>query len=161
MVKHLLKVSSNLYSLIYFDLLIVLGNVVHFAQAIEEVYEQLPLRLIDSDNIIVTERRENILNVKQFTVRPKLLFEALVWLKNSNHLYNNVEIIDRVESDYNINNIIVDKNIINYNVVEKNIPINEKTIHMPSHNNGYDNFVIIKSMSYTYSFRILYFITHI
>jgi hypothetical protein len=82
LVKHLLKVSSNLYSLIYFVLLIVLGNVVHFAQAIEEVYEQLPLRLIDSDNIIVTERRENILNVKQFTVRPKLLFEALVWLKN-------------------------------------------------------------------------------
>ena len=94
------------------------GNVVHFAQAIEEVYEQLPLRLIDSDNIIVTERRENILNVKQFTVRPKLLFEALVWLKNNNHLYNNVEIVDRVEQDFNINYIIVEKNI-NLNEHEK------------------------------------------
>ena len=44
-----------------------LGNVVHFAQAIEEVFEQLPLKLIDSDNIIVTDKRENVSNIKQFS----------------------------------------------------------------------------------------------
>ena len=44
------------------------------------MYEQLPLKLIDADNIIVTEKRENIAHVKQFTVRPKLLYEGLVWL---------------------------------------------------------------------------------
>ena len=75
---------------------------------IEEVYEQLPLKLIDADNIIVTEKRENIAHVKQFTVRPKLLYEGLVWLKHCNKLYNNVEIVQRTEQDFNVNNIVIE-----------------------------------------------------
>ncbi len=71
------------------------GNVIHFAQAIEEVYEQLPLKLIDSDNIIVTEKNVNVTHINQFCVRPKLLYEGLIWLKNNNKLYTNVDIVER------------------------------------------------------------------
>lgn len=71
------------------------------------MYEQLPLKLIDCDNIIVTEKRENVTNIKQFNIRPKLLLDGLIWLKNNNQLYSNVEIVDRLNEDFNIDNIIV------------------------------------------------------
>jgi len=83
--------------------------VVHFAQSIEEVYEQLPLKLIESDNIIVTEKRENVANIKQFNIRPKLLLDGLIWLKNNNKLYRNVEIVEILNEDFNIDNIIVEQ----------------------------------------------------
>ena len=85
------------------------GNVVHFAQSIEEIYEQLPLKLIDTDNIIVTEKRANVDTIKQFNVRPKKLYEGLLWLKNNNKLYSNVQIIDRPDIEYHVDNIVVEE----------------------------------------------------
>jgi hypothetical protein len=94
----------SLFKIIEFE-----GNVVHFAQSIEEVYEQLPLKLVDCDNIIVTEKRENVANIKQFNIRPKLLLDGLIWLKNNNKLYRNVEIVEILNEDFNIDNIIVEQ----------------------------------------------------
>jgi hypothetical protein len=49
------------------------------------------LKLIESDNIIVTEKRENIAHVKQFIVRPNLLYDGLIWLMSSNNCFQCVE----------------------------------------------------------------------
>jgi hypothetical protein len=109
---------ANLHLKVYMVILILIslfkiiefeGNVVHFAQSIEEVYEQLPLKLVDCDNIIVTEKRENVANIKQFNIRPKLLLDGLIWLKNNNKLYRNVEIVEILNEDFNIDNIIVEQ----------------------------------------------------
>jgi hypothetical protein len=92
------------------------GNVVHFAQCVEEIHEQLldpirllPLKLTDSSNIIVTEKKENVSTIKQFAVRPQLLYEALIWLQLNNPLYNNIQIIRRDDEDFNLNNITVQR----------------------------------------------------
>ena len=46
------------------------GNVIHFAQCVEEVIEQLPLRGKDSDCIVVTESLAGINRLKELQVRP-------------------------------------------------------------------------------------------
>ncbi len=40
------------------------------------------------------------------------LYDGLIWLKNSNKLYNNVEIVERFDKDYNIADIIIESNFI-------------------------------------------------
>ena len=70
------------------------GNVVHFAQSVDEVIEQLPLQLNQAGLIIVSESLEGIKRRKEFKVRPEKLIEALNWLKNNNHLYRNITILN-------------------------------------------------------------------
>ena len=74
----------------------------------------------------MTEKRENVSNIKQFSVRPKKLYEALLWLKNNNKLYSNVDIVEREEKDYNVNDIIIENN-----VKEIDATINEKESFLP------------------------------
>jgi hypothetical protein len=74
----------------------------------------------------VTEKRENVSNIKQFSVRPKKLYEALLWLKNNNKLYSNVDIVEREEKDYNVNDIIIENN-----VKEIEVLLDEKESFLP------------------------------
>lgn len=69
----------------------------HFAQSIEEVYDQLPLNITDTDNIIVTENIENVSKQSEFSVRPQIVHKALQWLIKNNSLYNNVKINENIK----------------------------------------------------------------
>ena len=69
------------------------GTCVHFAQCVEEIHEQLPLSIEDSQVVIVSESLENIKTNRQFQIRPKYIKNALDWLMINNILY--VEVIQR------------------------------------------------------------------
>lgn len=83
------------------------GTCVHFPQAIEEVSEQLPLGIKDSQVIVVTETLQNIEANEEFQCRPKLIKEKLTWLLANNHLYSDVQMVDRPDSDYLLHHIFV------------------------------------------------------
>jgi hypothetical protein len=59
------------------------------------------------------------------------LYEGLIWLINNNKLYSNVDIVEREEIDFNINEIIfennkiptIDEEIITVKVIENIIPM--------------------------------------
>ena len=55
-----------------------------------------------------------------------MLYEALLWLKNNNKLYSNVDIVEREEKDYNVNDIIIENN-----VKETDALLNEKESLLP------------------------------
>ncbi len=84
------------------------GNVVHFAQQIEEIEEQLPLGIDQVDQIIVNETFQNISKLEQFLVRPSYLYIGLEWLIKNNHLYSNVRKAAQVNKNFDINKIIID-----------------------------------------------------
>ena len=56
------------------------GNIIDFAQQVEELQEQLPIRITQTDNIIVVENLKNLDKINQFEIRPTLVYEALKWL---------------------------------------------------------------------------------
>jgi hypothetical protein len=85
------------------------GNVIHFAQCVEEVVEQLPLRAKDSGCIIVSELLIGPKRLKEFMVRSNKVYEALKWLKENNILYKNVIILTREENELNVPVIISKK----------------------------------------------------
>ncbi len=59
------------------------------------------------------------------------MYEGLIWLINNNKLYSNVDIVEREEIDFNINEIIfennkiptIDEEIITVKVIENIIPM--------------------------------------
>ena len=83
-------------------------TVTHFAQSSEEVAQHLPLKLIETDNIIVVEKTQNVDNIKQFQIRPKLVYEALNWLKSNNKLFRTIEIVQLDDEDFNLNNMTIE-----------------------------------------------------
>jgi len=56
------------------------------------------------------------------------LYDGLIWLKNSNKLYNNVEIVERFDRDYNIADIIIESNLIPTIPPGDVVPIVEKIV---------------------------------
>lgn len=95
-----------------FGQLALKGNVVHFAQDVNEINEQLPLNIKESPNIIVTESLDNINKTNQFIIRPDLIQNALNWLIKNNILYKNVKINNLNFSNLDINSIVIDSNNI-------------------------------------------------
>jgi hypothetical protein len=83
------------------------GNVIHFAQQIEEVSDVLPRNMNDIDVIIVNESLKNIDKVNQLLVRPHYILEALNWLIVHNCLYNNVKKINTNIKQYDLTQIII------------------------------------------------------
>ena len=83
------------------------GNIIHFAQQVEELQEQLPIRITQTDNIIVVENLKNLDKINQFEIRPTLVYEALKWLIKNNPLYNKVKCVEHELLDYDINTIII------------------------------------------------------
>ena len=124
----------------------VKGSIVSFPQDVQEIPEQLPLRVCDSNVIIVSETLDRVKRKREFEIRPDFLKRALLWLQTNNHLYRNIDIVDRdIETDLNIENIvqIVPKNHIdtkyeyNYLRVQDYIEILNGTIrsHSPIFSN--------------------------
>jgi len=74
---------------------------------VEEVHEQPPLDIKDSQVVVVTETLENLKSNKQFQVRPKYLKKALHWLVINNELYKDVEILERKAEYYDLNGIFL------------------------------------------------------
>jgi len=68
------------------------GQAILFAQAIEEISEQLPLPIARTGMIIVCEQLENVERYRQFQVNVQNLSAALSWLIQNNPLYRNVSI---------------------------------------------------------------------
>lgn len=83
------------------------GNIIHFAQQVEELQEQLPIRITQTDNIIVVENLKNLDKINQFEIRPTLVYEALKWLIKNNPLYNKVKCAQHALLDYDVNIIII------------------------------------------------------
>lgn len=79
----------------------------HFAQCVEEIHEQLPLEIKDSQFIIVAESLEGVKKTKEFDVRPKYLNRALDWLIINNRLYHDVDVVDREARDYDLGHVFV------------------------------------------------------
>jgi len=78
----------------------VKGSCIYFAQSVEDVVEQLPIRPDDSGIMIVSENLENIQRTRQLQIRPAYIYEALQWLKVHNKLYANVQVMDRDFTQY-------------------------------------------------------------
>ena len=68
------------------------GQAVLFGQDLEEVAEQLPLRMSSAGIVIVCEQLESVQRQRQFSVDIQRLWTALNWLKENNQLYRNVQI---------------------------------------------------------------------
>lgn len=83
------------------------GNVIHFAQQIEEVSDALPRNMNDIDTIIVNESLKSLDKVNQLLVRPHYVLDALNWLITHNCLYNNVKKIKTNSQQFNLTQIIV------------------------------------------------------
>ncbi len=81
----------------------------HFAQCVEEIDEQLPLKPSQTNALIVSERLKGLDRVKQFQIRPKHLYRALKWLKTNNHLYKNVKITQLSQQELSLDQIVVNE----------------------------------------------------
>jgi hypothetical protein len=53
------------------------GTCVHFPQCVEEIHEQLPLHIQDSQMIVVCESLQGLNKTKEFNIRPKYIKSAL------------------------------------------------------------------------------------
>ena len=73
----------------------------------EELHEQLPLNIKDSQVVIVSENFVGLDKTKQFQVRPKIVNQALHWLINNNHLYKDVQVIQRNDDEYHLKHILI------------------------------------------------------
>ena len=78
------------------------GNTITFEQDLKRIITVLPLLPKDLPFIILESANEN--NTLEFTVRPQLLLDALVWLKANNHLYKNVTISEENLDHYQRSN---------------------------------------------------------
>jgi hypothetical protein len=83
------------------------GTCVHFPQCVEELHEQLPLHIKDSQMIVVCESLQGLSKTKEFNVRPKYIREALNWLIKNNRLYHDVKIVEREDGELDVNKICV------------------------------------------------------
>lgn len=92
------------------------GNVIHFAQQVEEIYEQLPLTMSQTNNIIVNESLDKLDKIKELFIRPNLIYTALRWLIKNNYLYANVQIYQRDPTSYDINDNII-QSLRNFNKI--------------------------------------------
>ena len=99
------------------------GSCTHFAQCVEEINEQLPLGMIDSQVVVVSETLEGLDKCRDFKVRPKKLRIALEWLIKNNKLYEGVKIINRVDSDFQIKDAFIK---CNTGAVEKKVNAESK-----------------------------------
>jgi hypothetical protein len=95
----------------------------HFAQCVEEIAEQLPLKLTQSKTIIVAQELQNVKNTRQFNIRPHYVNQTLKWLKANNILYQNVKITPLSEKDIDLDQIIV-KQTANHITIPKQISSN-------------------------------------
>jgi hypothetical protein len=83
------------------------GNVIHFAQQIEEVSDSLPRNMNEIDIIIVNESLKSLDKVNQLLIRPHFVFEALNWLITHNCLYNNIKKIPKNLEQFNLSQIMI------------------------------------------------------
>ena len=68
------------------------GNVINFCQDIQEFALKLPHRIEDLQSIITVRFQNNRANSCDFRVRANKVVEALVWLKENNEYYHDIEI---------------------------------------------------------------------
>jgi hypothetical protein len=47
------------------------GTRVHFPQCVEELHEQLPLSIKDSQTVVVCESLQGLQKTREFQIRPK------------------------------------------------------------------------------------------
>ena len=83
------------------------GTCVHFAQCVEEVNEQLPLRIQDSQIIIVSELLKGDKKTRDHNIRPKYVRQALEWLIAKSVLYRDVVLVERTDYEYDLNHVFV------------------------------------------------------
>ncbi|KAL5702521.1 hypothetical protein ACHQM5_027733 [Ranunculus cassubicifolius] len=69
------------------------GNVINFAQDVNEIAEKLPYKPEDLTAILVVNK-SGLRSSKEFRVRREFVRQALVWLKLHNPHYRNLEIAD-------------------------------------------------------------------
>jgi hypothetical protein len=69
------------------------GLVIHFPQKVNEVIQQLPLQLPESDMLLVSEDFSGVEAIKEFQISPHRVYSALKWLKSNNNLYANIDIV--------------------------------------------------------------------
>lgn len=80
------------------------GQAVLFGQDIEEIADQLPLRMSSAGLVIVCEQLESVQRLRRFSVNIQNLRAALDWLISNNPLYGNVT-INFNDDNYDINEI--------------------------------------------------------
>ncbi|KAH9639682.1 hypothetical protein HF086_002508 [Spodoptera exigua] len=68
------------------------GQAVLFGQDVEEIAEQLPLRISSAGLVIICEQLESVERLRQFSVNIQKLRAALDWLIANNPLYRNVTV---------------------------------------------------------------------
>lgn len=68
------------------------GQAVLFGQDIEEIADQLPLRMSSAGLVIVCEQLESVQRLRRFSVNIQNLRAALDWLISNNPLYGNVTV---------------------------------------------------------------------
>lgn len=71
----------------------------------EEVNEQLPLRIQDSQIVIVSESLKGVKKTRDLNIRPKYVRQALEWLMANNVLY--VVLVERTDDEYDLNHVFV------------------------------------------------------
>ena len=67
------------------------GNIINFPQNVQEVADILPLKISDDSNVI-TIRLDTSNSYHDFLVRRDAVHKALIWLKENNPFYKNVQI---------------------------------------------------------------------
>jgi len=84
---------------------VIKGGVIHFAQCVEEVSEQLELNVNSANIVIVTEHLVNVLRCRELKVSLVHLRNAFNWLVANNHLYKSVQLMEE-NMDLEVANIV-------------------------------------------------------
>lgn len=79
------------------------GQAVLFGQDVDEIVEQLPLRMSSAGLVIVCEQLESVQRLRQYSVNFQKLRAALDWLIANNPLYRNVTV--NFNENYDVNEI--------------------------------------------------------
>lgn len=117
----------------------------------EELHEQLPLNIKDSQVVIVSENFVGLDKTKQFQVRPKIVNQALHWLINNNHLYKDVQVIQRNDDEYHLKHILIaPKSDMEKRNSQKKLTVIAKNNPIPSLKNSFIMYNIFSDSAVIY-----------